>query len=1547
MKKNYKIKNLRKPYTLLLVALSLILFFSVREFISIISDGTIPNQDFPASDVGKFISPQMGEKHHNQPIVFNGYAILSGNASHDIWDISNPRSPKFRKNIKSQHSSGEAESHQLTLSRDQSGKYYMATVSGRGFDIWDVTNTLNPEYVKAVIIPNINYGDVNNGVWGLSWQGDYVYVGATNNGVYVVDVSNLNSPKVVKNIPFSRFGGVKPGPLFAMGSLLVVTTPKNNSGVATLDISDPTSPTVLDILKPRDNKSYIGGFYGKYASLINPIRLYDVTTDPSNIQLKATQQNPDAEYVAFDEGKLFLGGKRGGSEGIHIYDISNVNNINKLSRIKGRDSRWDDQFACPVGNLVIVSDDQRVGGRSVGSVMAVHKKDKDTKGPTVEYTNPVDKAENVVTTASIGISFSDWIEFKSVSELGFIVRPTAGGAPIRGKWGWLYTTLTFTPNSPFNKDTEYEVILEKDQITDLTGNPLKDRYRFTFNTGIDGSANYESPIISGNDPTELGNTINWTIDNPSNEVEYEWLLEGEVIGLGEKISPQINEVGRYNACVRVLEKGNLGNDVIYEAENADNLSGGITIGRSNAGYTGQGYADYPSSQGNNVYIEWIINENRTSESNFTFRYANGSGSDRPLNLVINNNSPVNVSLPATGNWSTYREIKIDNVTLNQGRNTIRLIANRGSQGPNIDHLKISQLSSSTENIEEAELAQASGGIVVANNNAGYTGTGYMDFPGNQGDNVKLEWLVPNATEFTTPLTFRYANGGNANRPLTLTVNDEAPITLDFSPTNGWTSWGELTSKGFKLKPGNNRIILTANAGSSGPNIDHLKLSTQSSNSGRVLESKCFIQNVYQVSSAQPKSSSAMIYDDNKLWNVNPDNNSVSVISTTNNTKTMEIPVGKSPKSLTKVGNTIWVANKDQASISVINSDTGNIIKTINLDYSSQPASILSSINEDYVFVALSATGKILKIKASDYSISDTLTINNGAPENAPKLSGMALDGQGTTLLVNRFISKNNQGEVFKVNTQNMSLTKTIALKSTVVNDASNITRGIPNYLRTITINPNNNEAWVASKKDNIERGEFRDGLPLDHQSTVRAITSRINLIDSREDLEARIDIDNSDRCNAVVFSKFSGIAFVALAGNNSISVVDAKSGSTITSFNTQKVPDALVLDETNNRLFVHNFLSRSVSIFNIGQITKGFGNVIKIKDVATVDSEILSSEVLLGKQLFYDASSTKLNQNGYMACASCHLDGSEDGQTWDFTNLDEGFRNTIDLRGRAGTGHGRLHWTANFDEIHDFENQIRVFGAGLGLMTDADFAKTEATLGNPKAGLSSQLDALNAYVESLDKVPNSPYRNDDGTLTSRALEGKRVFLNNCTACHTGDSFTDSPENVLHDIGTIKESSGSRLGDVLTGIDTPTLKGVWNTAPYLHDGSALTLEEAIAGHDGITISDDDMELLVEYVLQIDENEKNGPLSTAEYDTNEFQIYPIPARTSITIRTTKNDSEIKSGRIDFLDVNGRLVKSLIVKNLTVKNEISIEDFSAGIYFAKIKYANKQQTVKVIKI
>jgi len=235
---------------------------------------------------------------------------------------------------------------------------------------------------------------------------------------------------------------------------------------------------------------------------------------------------------------------------------------------------------------------------------------------------------------------------------------------------------------------------------------------------------------------------------------------------------------------------------------------------------------------------------------------------------------------------------------------------------------------------------------------------------------------------------------------------------------------------------------------------------------------------------------------------------------------------------------------------------------------------------------------------------------------------------------------------------------------------------------------------------------------------------------------------------------------------------------------------------------------------------------------------------------------------------------------WDLGGLGEGLRNTIELNGRAGLGHGALHWSANFDEVQDFENQIRGLSAGTGLIASGT---PHPPMGTPNAGRSADLDALAAYVASLGDFPDSPYRNDDGSLTTTGIAGREVFVaNNCASCHSGTDFTDSATGLRHDVGTIKASSGSRLGGLLDGLDTPTLRGLWEGAPFLHDGSADTLADAVAAHDGVSLTVGEMSNLVAYLRQIDSAEVAAPVpATPQITTFASDPWGVPTGGSVTL------------------------------------------------------------------
>ncbi len=114
---------------------------------------------------------------------------------------------------------------------------------------------------------------------------------------------------------------------------------------------------------------------------------------------------------------------------------------------------------------------------------------------------------------------------------------------------------------------------------------------------------------------------------------------------------------------------------------------------------------------------------------------------------------------------------------------------------------------------------------------------------------------------------------------------------------------------------------------------------------------------------------------------------------------------------------------------------------------------------------------------------------------------------------------------------------------------------------------------------------------------------------------------------------------------------------------------------------------------------------------------------------------------------------------------------------------------------------------------------------------------VDEYLTSLRPVPSPLLVN--GELSDKAKEGRKVFEKlKCGECHSGPYYTDMK---MHRIGEDIEFE--------KGWDTPTLREVWRTAPYLFDGRAATMEEVFEVHKhGIDkkVSKKDIEALVEYV-----------------------------------------------------------------------------------------------------
>jgi DNA-binding beta-propeller fold protein YncE len=608
----------------------------------------------------------------------------------------------------------------------------------------------------------------------------------------------------------------------------------------------------------------------------------------------------------------------------------------------------------------------------------------------------------------------------------------------------------------------------------------------------------------------------------------------------------------------------------------------------------------------------------------------------------------------------------------------------------------------------------------------------------------------------------------------------------------------------------------------------------------------------------PRASSDIVLDEARglVCNVNADNDTVSCIDAESLAKVCEIAVYDEPTALALAPDgTLWVVHRDDFAVAIIDLDAQAVVRGFRLPYGSQPMGIVMAPAGDVAYVPLMATGRVVQLDAHSGEVRAQLDVG-------PWPRGIALSHDGAELYVTRFISGQGRAEVTRVSTADMTVVRRFELaEDTSTVDSDQNGRGLANYLFSVALSPDGREAWVPSKKDNMARGVFRDGLALTQDNTVRPLLSVVNLMDQREDVPSRMDLDDRNLPVHVLFSPLGDYAFVSVLGSSLVEVRDAYTREFVTAMRSSGLGHASSVLAADGKLFVNATLSRSIVVYDVAAILSGEDRTTRqLADVKVVASEKLAPEVLRGKQIFVDSEDPRMTAEGYLSCASCHFDGFEDGRVWDFADRGEGLRNTTSLLGRRGTGQGPVHWSGNFDEIQDFEGAIRDKFGGLGFMADADYQRGTCSqpLGDAKAGLSADLDALAAYVTSLDRVSRSPFRKPDGTLTDEAVKGREHFLAlACERCHAGDDYTDSAAQRSHDVGTLTELSGSRLGGELSALDTPTLLGVWQTAPYLHDGSAATLRDVLTVrnvnelHGAVgALSEAELDELVAYLAQLD-------------------------------------------------------------------------------------------------
>jgi len=254
------------------------------------------------------------------------------------------------------------------------------------------------------------------------------------------------------------------------------------------------------------------------------------------------------------------------------------------------------------------------------------------------------------------------------------------------------------------------------------------------------------------------------------------------------------------------------------------------------------------------------------------------------------------------------------------------------------------------------------------------------------------------------------------------------------------------------------------------------------------------------------------------------------------------------------------------------------------------------------------------------------------------------------------------------------------------------------------------------------------------------------------------------------------------------------------------------------------------------------------------DNPITPAKVALGRQLFFD---TRISDSGTFSCETCHR--PEMGWT-------DGLRFSTAASGNVNTRHSPTLYNVGYYTEFYWDGRMptleaQILAAWRGQVGAADPEVAASRIGEIPGYSQAFRDAMNietvdadsvvkalaTFVRTLaaDAAPWDRYEflGQTDAVSEDAKLGFDVFSEedkaNCTLCHTPPLYTDT---LYHNIGVGFDQAEPDLGrgaflmrqdpvppdaESLQGaFKTPTLRNITETAPYFHDGSAATLEEAV-------------------------------------------------------------------------------------------------------------------------
>ena len=342
--------------------------------------------------------------------------------------------------------------------------------------------------------------------------------------------------------------------------------------------------------------------------------------------------------------------------------------------------------------------------------------------------------------------------------------------------------------------------------------------------------------------------------------------------------------------------------------------------------------------------------------------------------------------------------------------------------------------------------------------------------------------------------------------------------------------------------------------------------------------------------------------------------------------------------------------------------------------------------------------------------------------------------------------------------------------------------------------------WVMSSAlavSDLKTGEMVQ-LPLDEANDYFSDPSAI--VADRQGHRAFVASGGSDVVSVIDLDRLANWLGHATAAQKQDAIYDmALSAEYVTArIHTGRNPRQLALSADDTRLFVAERLQDSVLVVDT--------RTLKPVDRITLGDGGLEDPIRRGERVFTSSAYTFQHQ---FSCRSCHPDGHVDGLSYDFDGdgIGDNLLDNRSLQGVAGTG--PFKWNGK--------------NASLEIQCGPRFAKV---LMRTEPFPPKELHDLTTFIRSL--PPPRIAKGADGKLTPSEERGRAIFFatampdgkaipvrNRCVTCHAPPLYT---VRLPFNVGTKGQY------DTIEAFDTPHLLGVADTAPYLHDGRAQTLEE---------------------------------------------------------------------------------------------------------------------------